>query len=74
MRKAELSSITTVPAATAAGPRRRLTSELAEMKATSTPRKESSAASSTTSSLPPTVMRFPAERLDAISRRLGGVE
>ena len=71
MRKAEPSSMTTAPAATACGASSQLTAELAEMKATSTPSKECSVASSTTSSSPPTVMRLPAERLDAMSRSFG---
>ena len=73
MRKAEPSSITTAPAATAWGASSRLTADVAEMKAMSTPSKESFVASSTTSSSPPTAMRLPAERLDAISRRVGGL-
>ena len=71
MRKAEPSSMTTAPAATAWGASSRLTAELAEMKATSTPSKESFVASSTTSSSPPTLMRLPADRLDAISLSRG---
>ena len=71
MRNAEPSSMTTAPAATAWGANSRLTAELAEINATSTPSKESCVASSTTSSSPPTAMRLPADRFDAISRRCG---
>ena len=70
MRKAELSSMTTAPAATAMGASSRLMAVLTEMKAMSTPRKESAVVSSTTSSEPLTVSFFPAERLEASSLRL----
>ena len=65
MRNAEPSSMTTAPAATAAGANRRLTSLLTEMNATSTPAKESSEVSRTTNSRPPMDSRFPADRLEA---------
>ena len=73
MRKAEPSSITTAPAATAAGASLWLTSELADMNATSTPSKDFAVASSTTKSFPPTLICFPADRLEASNFSLGKV-
>ena len=62
--------MTTAPAATAMGAQWRLASVLAEMKAISTPLKESSVVSSTVNSFPLTFSLAPAERLEASSFRL----
>ena len=74
MRNAEPSSITTAPAATAAGAICWLTAELADMNTTSTPSKDFSVASSTIKSCSPTVIVLPAERLEASSFNLGRLE
>ena len=70
MRKADELSITTAPAAFAAGTNSRLRVAPAEKKAMSTPLKDAAVSSSTVYGLPLNSRVLPAERLDASSFRL----